>query len=152
MVSFVLSFVVFHDKESWWPSGKVSGASRRLTGSKPDSIEDLKCMWTCCMCGSEVWRGWSQFSCRPCHLTTLQNYEKVRSNTALRVASKRNVNITKLNKTASFVLSFVIFHDEEGPRWPSSKVLVAESEVPGSKPDSIENLSCVWICCTFKHA
>ncbi|GBL53807.1 hypothetical protein AVEN_242662-1 [Araneus ventricosus] len=60
---------------------------RRIPDSKPDSTENLPCMWAYCAfnhmlnqtssrwCGAEVWRGEYQFRCRLHRQTAVQNYE-----------------------------------------------------------------------------
>ncbi|GBM67829.1 hypothetical protein AVEN_158129-1 [Araneus ventricosus] len=80
--------------------------NRRVPGSKPNYIENPPCVvvriksdtvgqMSSRRCDAEVWREGCQLGCRNSHLTAVQNYE-VRPKYSPRVASKRDLNITKL--------------------------------------------------------
>ncbi|GBM68649.1 hypothetical protein AVEN_262449-1 [Araneus ventricosus] len=69
---------------------------RRASGLKPDSTEEPpSAKMSHRLRGAEAWRGVCQIRCRPRHLTAIQNYP---SQNIPRVASKRDLNITKLNQ------------------------------------------------------
>ncbi|GBM18522.1 hypothetical protein AVEN_252299-1 [Araneus ventricosus] len=89
---------------------------RRIPCSKPDTTKDPLRMWACHTLNHAqgvkrppvgmVWKFGEGFRlrCRPPHLTAVQNY-KVRPKNSPRVASERDVNITKLSKWISFLCS-----------------------------------------------
>ncbi|GBM65392.1 hypothetical protein AVEN_232322-1 [Araneus ventricosus] len=92
------------------PSGKVSASSRRVLGSKPDSTEDLPCMWACCTLNhtygvnrptAGVVRKFGEGMPVQMSSSSADLGSKLRgsSQNSPRVASKRDINITKLTET-----------------------------------------------------